>query len=74
MISHLKIDPQDSCFHSKTLFKIQCAVSCNLHFILYSKPLGNPDLEDGCTGTHIGRTNLLSVLSLLPDFELIVEN
>ena len=47
MISHFKIDPQDSCFLSKTLFKIQCTVSCNLHFILYSKPQGNPDFEEG---------------------------
>ena len=50
MISHnvhiRKIDPQDSCFRSKTLFEIQCAVSCNLHFILYSKPQGNPDSEE----------------------------
>lgn len=59
MISHFKIDPQDSCFLSKTLFKIQCTVSCNLHFILYSKPQGNPDLKEGCT-SPTGTPNLLA--------------
>ena len=49
MIFHFKIHPQDLCFRSKTLFKIQCAVSCNVHFIFHSKPQGNPDLEEATT-------------------------